>query len=357
MLQRLHQAEERWEQIQADLQNPEITVDVSQLQRLGKLSADLEPIILTYRKWKKTKEDLEGAEQLLSDPEFKEVAQSEAAELRECLAQLEQQLRIMLLPKDPNDDKSVIMEIKPGTGGEEAALFAADLMRMYLRFAERQGWKFEVLDVEETSIGGISSATFSINAKGAYSLLKHEAGVHRVQRVPKTEASGRIHTSAASVVVMPEAEDVDVEIKPEELEIDTYRAGGAGGQHVNKTESAVRIKHKPTGVIVTCQDERSQMQNREKALRMLRAKLYDLKMQELATSQSQMRRKSIGSGDRSEKIRTYNFPDRRITDHRIGFSSFNLAEFMDGDIKDMLDALVAEEQARLLAEEEPDSNH
>jgi peptide chain release factor 1 len=348
MWDKLREIEERYNQVRADYENPEIVSDPKQVQRLGKLLAELEPYVVAYRKWLKLSDDLKQAEELVHDPELREMAQDDIAVLREKIEAVEEELRVMLLPKDPNDKKSVIIEVNQGTGGDEAALFAAELFRMYCRFAERKGWKYDVIDTEETGIGGMSSVTFSIDAEGAYSLLKHESGVHRVQRVPKTESSGRIHTSAASVLVLPEVEDVEIDIRPDELEIDTYRAGGAGGQHVNKTESAVRIKHKPTGVIVTCQDERSQLQNRDKAMRVLRAKLYELQ-QEQKSKDSSAARKSIGSGDRSEKIRTYNFPDSRVTDHRIDYKTHNLTGVLDGDIQEMLDALLSYEQAKLLA--------
>jgi peptide chain release factor 1 len=308
----------------------------------------LEPYVVAYRALRKSKEELAESEELVNDSEMKEVALEEIDRLRPEIERLENDLRVMLLPKDPNDEKGVIMEVKQGAGGEESALFAAELLRMYMRFAERRGWKYEIIDMEESGIGGISSATFAISSKGAYSQLKHEAGVHRVQRVPKTESSGRMHTSAASVIVLPEAEDVDVDIKTDDLQIDTYRAGGAGGQHVNKTESAVRIKHIPTGVIVTCQDQRSQLQNRDKAMRVLRAKLYELQLEEKAAAENVVRR-AIGGGDRSDKVRTYHFVQNRVTDHRINFTSHNLGAVMDGDLQDIVNALVQHEQATLLA--------
>ena len=345
----MREIEERYEKVQEDLQNPAITSDISKLQKLGKLNAELEPYVTAFRDWRRSKDELAGAEELLSDPDMREAAQEEISAVKERLQKIEEQLRVMLLPKDPNDEKSVIVEVTQGAGGEEAALFAGELFRMYTRYAERLGWKYEVIDLEETGIGGISSATFSIDAHGAFSQLKHESGVHRVQRVPKTEASGRIHTSAASVLVLPEAEDVEVNVRPEDLEIDTFRSSGAGGQHVNKTESAVRIKHKPTGIIVSCQDERSQIQNREKAMRVLRAKIYERQQEEQSRAQSKARR-SIGSGDRSEKIRTYNFPQSRVTDHRINFTTHNLNGVLDGDLQEMIGALISYEQAKLLAE-------
>lgn len=349
MWKRLQEIEERYEELQRDYENPEIVADPANIQRIGKLSAELEPIVRAYKELKSLQKALDDAESALSDPELKELAQEEIPCLKEQIENKEQALKLMLLPKDPNDEKSVIIEIKPGTGGDEAGLFAAELLRMYARFAERKGWKYEILDKLETGINGISYASMSVNAPGAYSVLKHETGVHRVQRVPKTEAQGRIHTSAASVVVMPEIEEVDIDIKPEELEIDTFRSSSAGGQHVNKTESAVRIKHKPSGIIVSCQDERSQIQNRERAMRMLRTKLYDLREQERMAEQGAARR-AAGGGDRSEKIRTYNFPQSRVTDHRIKVDMHSLQAFLDGELDEMLDALTQDEQMRKLAE-------
>ncbi|HWP30411.1 MAG TPA: peptide chain release factor 1 [Fimbriimonadales bacterium] len=350
MWEKLEEIEKRYEQIQEDLQNPEIVSNLAKLKELGRANAELEPIVTTYRELKKKKRELEQAKALLEDADegMRELAQKETEEIKASIEQLEEKLKQMLLPKDVNDEKGAIIEIKQGTGGDEAALFAADLFRMYCRFAERKGWKVEVIELVPTPIGGISHVSFAINAKGAYSLLKHETGVHRVQRVPKTEASGRIHTSAVSVVVMPEADEVDVTIRPEDLEIETFRSSGAGGQHVNKTESAVRIRHKPTGIVVSCQDERSQIQNRERAMRMLRTKLYDMQREQIEKEQATIRR-SVGIGDRSEKIRTYNFPQGRVTDHRIGLTLYNLQSFLDGDMDEMLNALMQHEQAQKLA--------
>ncbi len=348
MLSRLEEVEKRFEQIEQALADPQVASDPKELQRLGKAHAELQPIVQAFREYKTILKRIEEAESLLDDPEMHDLAQEELDTLKQQKEQQEHQLRLMLLPKDPNDERNVLLEIRAGTGGEEAALFAAELARMYMRYAERRGWKYEVLDVQETGIGGYKEAVILIEGKGAYSALKYESGVHRVQRVPVTESSGRIHTSAATVAVLPEADEVEVEINPEDLEIDTFRAGSAGGQHMQKNETAVRILHKPTGIVVACQDERSQLQNREKAMRMLRTRLYDLQQQQMEAERTAARKSQVGTGDRSEKIRTYNFPQGRVTDHRIGLTIYNLQEILDGDIQPFVDALIAEDQARKL---------
>jgi peptide chain release factor 1 len=349
MIEKLNQIEARYDEIERQLQDPQIATDLSELQRLGKARAELEEIVGVIRDYKAALSERRGAEQLLDDPEMRELAEREIEALQPKIESLERRLKQLLVPKDPNDDKSVIIEIRPAAGGDEAAIFANELFRMYSRYAERRKWKIEVLDYEETGIGGANRVVFRIPAKGAYSQLKHESGVHRVQRVPATESSGRIHTSTVTVAVLPEAEDVDIEIRPEDLEVSTFRASSAGGQHVQKNETAIRVVHKPSGLVVTCQDERSQQQNRLKAMQVLRAKLYQMEQERLQAERADLRKGQIGSGDRSEKIRTYNFPQNRITDHRIGMDLHNTTAFMDGDIQSLLDALNEESQARLLA--------
>jgi peptide chain release factor 1 len=348
MTDRLEEIERRFEQIEKELQDPAVASIVSEIQRLGKARAELEPVVEAYRQLKKAKSELADARELLDDPEMKEMAEAEAAGLEKQIEKLEAELQKMLLPKDPNDEKSVIVEIRPAAGGDEAALFAAELYRMYVRYAERRKWKYELIDAEESGIGGMSRVVFQIDAPGAYSQLKHESGVHRVQRVPATESSGRIHTSTATVAVLPEADEADVDMKMDDLEISTYRASSAGGQNVQKVETAIRIIHRPTGLVVTCQDQRSQTQNKLQALQVMRAKLYQMEQEKLEKERASERRSQIGSGDRSEKIRTYNFPQSRITDHRIGVSVHNTVTFMDGDLQEMIDALVEEEMRRKL---------
>lgn len=350
MIEKLEAIERRFDQIEAQLQDPTVVVNHSLVQKLGKERAEIEEIVSVIREYKKARRDLADIEDLLDDPEMRGMAAEEMESAQERLAAIERRLKLMLVPKDPNDEKAVIIEIRPAAGGDEASLFAGELFRMYTRYGERRKWKVEAIDVQESSLGGIERAIFSIDAKGAYSQLKHESGVHRVQRVPATESGGRIHTSTVTVAVLPEAEDVDIEIKDDDLEISTFRSSSAGGQHMQKNETAIRIVHKPTGIAVTCQDERSQLQNKFKAMQVLRAKLYEIEQERLAKERGALRKGQIGTGDRSEKIRTYNFPQSRITDHRIGLDVHNITTFLDGDIQAMLDALNQEFEARKLAE-------
>jgi peptide chain release factor 1 len=350
MFEKLQEIERRFESVEADYHDPALVTNQREMQRLGKLRAELEPVVETFRTYRKAQGGIAEAETMLEDPEMRELAQEDLDRLRPMIAQLEQQLKVMLVPKDPQDDKPVIIEVRPAVGGDEAGLFANELVRMYLRYAERRGWKTEIVEHEESGIGGITRAVFKVEADGAYSQLKHESGGHRVQRVPQTETKGRIHTSMATVAVLPEAEEVDLYIDPKDLEISTFCSSSAGGQHMQKNETAIRIIHGPTGLVSTCQDERSQAQNKLKAMAVLRSKLLQQRQDELDAERSGLRKGQIGSGDRSDKIRTYHFPESRITDHRIGFTVHNVSAFMDGDIQAMIDALNQDEQARKLAE-------
>jgi peptide chain release factor 1 len=350
MIDKLQEIERKFDAVEADFNNIAIVSNPKEMQRLGKLRAELEPIVTTTREYRKVLDDLAQAEEMLSDPEMKELALEEIDPLRQKRAEYEEKLKMMLVPKDPNDDKAVIVEVRPAAGGDEAALFANELFRMYTRWCERRRWKTEIIEHEESGIGGLDRVVFKIDAVGAFSQLKFESGVHRVQRVPATESQGRIHTSTATVAVLPEAEEVDVNIDPKDLEISTFCSSSAGGQHMQKNETAIRIIHKPTGTVVTCQDERSQAQNKLRAMEVLRAKILQLEIEKANAERSGMRKGQVGSGDRSEKIRTYHFPESRITDHRIKVTVHNLNAFMDGDIQTMLDALIQDDQARKLAE-------
>jgi peptide chain release factor 1 len=351
MFDKLEKIVERVQEIQQLLSDPAIASDQKRFRDLGRELRMLEPIVAAYQRYKRASNDYRGSKELLesvSDPEMKALAQEEYDTLKVQVASLEEELKVLLVPQDPNDTKNFIMEIRAGTGGEEAALFASDLYRMYTRFAERKGWKVELMDWNETGKGGFKEIVFAVSGENAYGTMKYESGVHRVQRVPETEAQGRVHTSAASVVVMPEVEDVEIEINPADLQFDTYRAGGKGGQNVNKVETAVRITHKPSGIVVACQQERSQFQNRERAMKMLRAKLYEVKINEQNASVAATRKSMIKSGDRSDKIRTYNFPQNRITDHRIGLTLYNLAGVIDGDLDEMIEKLRVADRAEKL---------
>jgi peptide chain release factor 1 len=343
--QKLKNLYSRFMEVEKLLSDANTIANQEEYKKLSKEHSYLTPIAQTYKDYSKLLADIASSKELANsaDPEMKALAQAEYEELSAKLPQMENEIKVMLIPPDPNDDKNLIIEIRAGTGGEEAALFVGDLFRMYTRFAERNGWKYEILDSNPTGIGGYKEMVLGVEGSKVWKYFKFERGAHRVQRVPETEASGRVHTSAVTVAVLPEAEEVDIEIKPDDLRIDTYRASGAGGQHVNKTDSAIRITHLPTGVVVACQDERSQIKNRAKAMKVLRAKLYEQKQIEAEKQYASDRKQQVGTGDRSEKIRTYNFPQNRITDHRIGFSVYNIEEVMDGDLAELVNALIAHE--------------
>ncbi|QGG47089.1 peptide chain release factor 1 [Heliorestis convoluta] len=347
MLSKLDAIEQRYEELTQLLSDPEIISDQATWQRHARTQSGMTEIVETYRTYKSVLQGIEDAKSMLEedDAEIQEMARLELNELTEKREALEKELKILLLPKDPNDEKNVIMEVRAGTGGEEAALFAGDLYRMYSRFADAQRWKTEVLSANYTDIGGFKEVVFLIEGQGAYSKMKFESGVHRVQRVPSTESSGRIHTSAATVAVLPEAEDVEIDINPNDLRIDVFCASGAGGQHVNRTESAVRITHLPSGVVVSCQDEKSQHKNRDKAMRVLRARLLEKAQEEAHGEVASARKSMVGSGDRSERIRTYNFPQGRVTDHRIGLTLHRLEAILEGDLEEIIDGLITTEQA------------
>ena len=351
MFDKLAKIKSRYLELTDRLADPAVISRQEEWQKVAKEHSSLEEIVARYDDYLAAEKDRADCEQLLAsetDPDMTALATEEKASAEKRMADIKDALKILLLPKDPNDDKNVVIEIRAGTGGEEASLFGAVLMRMYMRFAERMHWKTEEVDMNMTDLGGVKEAVFMISGKGAYSKLKYESGAHRVQRVPATESQGRIHTSAATVAVLPEAEDVDAQINAADLKIDTYRAGGAGGQYVNKTESAIRITHLPTGLVVTCQDEKSQIKNKEKAMKVLKSKLYDYYRSAADKEYAEKRKAQVGSGDRSERIRTYNYPQGRVTDHRIGLTLYNLEQFLDGDMLEMLDALALNEQNELL---------
>jgi peptide chain release factor 1 len=347
---KLARADERLEELDALLSQPEIAGDMDSYRRLTREHADLTPVVALYRQYRQAEADRKAANEMLADPELRELAEAEIAATEAKIAQLETELQTALLPTDPNDERNIFIEIRAGTGGDESALFAGNLLRMYTRYAERQGWKVEVVSENPGEVGGYKEAILRIVGHGAYSRLKFESGGHRVQRVPETESQGRIHTSACTVAVMPEADEVgEVDINPADLRIDTYRASGAGGQHINKTDSAVRITHLPTGLVVECQDDRSQHRNRAQAMSVLAARLKDREIQAQHAAEASTRKGLVGSGDRSDRIRTYNFPQGRITDHRINLTLYKIDAVMDGDLTELLDALAAEHQAELLA--------
>lgn len=345
---KLEEVEKTYREVESRMAEPGVASNPAEMQVLGRKHVELEPIVQTFYEYKQVMREAEDARAMLaaeSDDAMRAMVKEELESLEGRLPALENEIHLLLLPKDENDDRNVVIEIRGGTGGEEAALFAADLFRMYTRYAEREGWRTEILAASETGIGGYKEIVFRIEARGAYSRFKFESGVHRVQRVPATEAGGRVHTSASTVAVLPEAEDVDVDIRTEDLKIDTYRASGAGGQHVNMTDSAVRITHLPSGVVVTCQDERSQIKNRVKAMQLLRTRLFDVETRKRQSAMAAERKDQVGSGDRSERVRTYNFPQNRITDHRIGLTLHKLDQVMEGDLRELIDALTMADQA------------
>lgn len=348
MFENLEELEKKYIELTNNISDPQVIANQDEWRKMMKEQSDLEPIIIKYREYKKCQEQLEESKELLKDPEMKELAEQEMLEAKEQLPKLEEELKILLIPKDPDDDKNVICEIRGGAGGEEAALFAGTLFRMYSMYCDRKHWNLEILNENPTGLGGYKEISFMIKGKGAYSRLKFESGVHRVQRVPETEASGRIHTSTASVSVLPEVGDVEININPADIKMEVFRASGAGGQHINKTSSAVRLIHIPTGMVVECQTERSQFQNRDYAMKLLQSRLYEKEKSERDSKIDSERRSQIGNADRSEKIRTYNYPQGRITDHRIGMSIYQMDNFLNGDLDEMIDNLIAADTAEKL---------
>ena len=358
MFDKLEDLIHHYEELMNLLSEPDVANDANRFKKLMKEQSDLAPIVETYKKYKECKQNIEDSLAILdeeSDEEMRELAKEELKDSKEQVEELEKELKILLLPKDPNDDKNVIVEIRAGAGGDEAALFAAEIYRMYMHYAESQRWKVELVECEEIGIGGMKNVTFMIDGKGAYSKMKYESGVHRVQRVPETESGGRIHTSTITVAVMPEAEDVDIQIDEKDIRIDVMRASGNGGQCVNTTDSAVRLTHYPTGIVIYSQTEKSQLQNKDKAFALLRAKLYDLECQKRHDAEAEARKSQIGTGDRSEKIRTYNFPQGRVTDHRINLTLYKLDKILNGDIQEIIDACIAADQAKKLSNMEHDA--
>ena len=354
MMEKLRALDLHYADVEARLSAPETYEDPALVARLNKEQRELEPVVMAYRAYQRRRQDLEDAEALMGDPDMKELAQEEYQQAREELARLEEEIKVLLLPRDPNDDKNVIVEIRAGVGGEEAALFAHSLFRMYSMYADARRWRVEVDSVNETELGGVKEICFTIEGDGAWSRLKFESGVHRVQRVPETESGGRIHTSTATVAVLPEVDEVDFELNPADIEMQVFRYSGAGGQHINKTSSAVRLIHKPTGTVVECQQERSQFQNRDRAMQILRSRLYEEKVREQEEAVTAERRSQVGTGMRNERIRTYNFPQGRLTDHRIGLTLYRLESVMDGDLDEIIDALVTADQAERLRAREQD---
>ena len=348
MFDNLDEIEKKYVELTKKIADPEEIKKQDEWRKMMKEQSNLEPIVTKYREYKKTQGEIDEAQELIKDPEMKELAEEELKEAKEKLPKLEEELKVLLIPKDPDDDKNVICEIRAGAGGEEAALFAATLFRMYSMYCERKHWKLEVLNENETELGGYKEISFMIKGKGAYSRLKFESGVHRVQRVPETEASGRIHTSTASVSVLPEVDDVEVHINPSDIKMEVFRSSGAGGQHINKTSSAVRLIHIPTGIVAECQTERSQFQNRDYAMKLLQSRIYEKEKREQDSKIENARRSQIGNADRSEKIRTYNYPQGRITDHRIGMSIYQIDNFLNGDLDEMIDNLIAADTAEKL---------
>lgn len=350
MTEKFQWMQERYNELSEAVSQPEIIADTARWQRLLKEHAQLEPAIQAWQRYQQLLTQQTEAEEMLNDPELAPMAQTELHELTRRRADMEQELRLLLLPKDPNDERNVVMEIRAGAGGEEAGLFGANLLRMYTRYAERHGYRVEMVSLNETELGGVKEAVFSLCGNGAFARMKYESGVHRVQRVPTTESGGRIHTSTCTVAVLPEAEDVEVDIAPKDIRVDVYRSTGHGGQCVNTTDSAVRITHLPTGLVVTCQDQKSQLKNRDKAMRVLKSRLLEKYREEKDAAYAENRRTQVGTGDRSERIRTYNFPQGRVTDHRIGLTIYRIDDVMDGDLDEIIDALQMEEQARKLKE-------